>query len=121
MTHARSEDEDVRYAVAPALRRMDGTVAVEASMGLLTDATPRVASAAAQALARMSLRPSDWEDVALALQYGEVPEGAHPAVLELAVRKRADDPGAMRLLVAMLAGESVSIELKQRVASVLDV
>ncbi len=117
--HAQRESEDIRYSVASALRRMDSRPAIDVLKEMLTDAQPRIATAAAYGLGRMRLEANDWDGIAATVRAGKVADGAHPTLLDLAANKLEEDPGAIRLLVAMIASENVSLEHKERVSSLL--
>lgn len=117
VSYATSPSIDVRAAVAGALRRVEGSASVDALVALVQDANEEVAREAVASLYRKQLDDDDWRALARAIDEDRIAEGAHAVLLDGALLRRADDPGAAVLFTAMLASPKVAYALKTRVAT----
>ncbi len=117
--YASDPSDDVRAAVATALRRMNADAAVPALLRLLTDKNGAVARAAVSSLFRHTLDDSAWAAINDTIATGRLAALARGALLNDLARKLGDDPHAETALRLLHDAPTTEPQIRMRIESLV--
>jgi len=117
--YAADPGDDVRAAVAAALRRVDDDRAVAVLLRLVTDSSGNVARTAITSLFRHTLADASWSALDAAIATDKIPRTARAALVNELAKKLGDDAHAPVSLRLLHDAPSTDNDLRMRIESLV--